>query len=118
MSGGSRERVAAQLHRGRPSVVRLAQEPCPEAEHAGDRRDDAEVDAGPLQHRPLLDVELEVGSDAVEAARLGEPREVEPRVGHRLRDPPPAPVLQVAVAAERPAAEHPRLEAAAFLVVE
>ena len=114
----ARERVAAQLHRGRPGVVGLAGEAHAEAEHPGDRGDDAEVDATALEHGPLLDVQLEVGAELADARRLAQPAEVESGLCHRVGDAPTLPVLQVAVAAERSAPEHPGLEAAALLVVE
>ena len=112
------ERVAAQLHGSRAGVVGLAGEARTEAEHPGDRRDDAEVDAIALQHGPLLDVQLQVGAELADPRRLAQPPEVEAGLGHRVRDAPALPVLQVAVPAECTAAEHPGLEAAALLVVE
>ena len=112
------KRVSAKLHRRRSRMVRLAEETRAEAEHPRDRRDDAEIDAGALKHRALLDVELQVGAHLVGSARVREPGEVETRFGHRRGDAAAAPVLEVAVAAERAAAQHPRLEAGPFLVVE
>ncbi|MGH7357322.1 MAG: hypothetical protein ACREJR_00745, partial [Candidatus Rokuibacteriota bacterium] len=81
-------------------MVRLAEKAGAEADHPRDRGDDPEVDSGPLEHRSLLDVELEVRAHLVRPPRLVQPREVEPGLGHRLGDTAAPPVLQVAVAAE------------------
>ena len=42
-----------------PGVARLAAELDDEVGHAGDRADDAERPARALEHRPLLDVDLD-----------------------------------------------------------
>src|SRR4029453_6956171 len=99
-------------------MVRLARERDAEAEQAADARDEAGVDALLFQHRPLLDVQLEVGADLVDATRIREALEFESAGGHRLAYAAAVPVLQVEVADEGAAPEHPGLEAAPFLVVE
>ena len=99
-------------------MVGRAQELHAEAEEPGDRRDDAQVLSALLEHGALLDVELEVGADPVDSARLGQAVEVEAGARHRVGDTAAAPVLEIDLAAEGAAAEHPGLEAAALLVVE
>ncbi len=61
LGGGLDERVLAVLHRRRAGMARAAFEPQLAARVADDARDDAERHAGPLERRPLLDVELEEG---------------------------------------------------------
>ena len=89
-----------------------------EAEKAGDGCHDSEVLPALLENRSLLDVELEVGADSVDGARLGQAGEVEARLRHRIRDSTAPPVVEVELAAERAAAEHPGLEATPWLFVE
>ena len=60
--GRGGERVAAQVHRRRPGVRGVAGEGEVEAALAGDRRDHAERQALGVEHRALLDVDLEVGA--------------------------------------------------------
>jgi hypothetical protein len=115
---GAGEGVAAPVHRGRARVVGRTQELHAEAEQPGDRRDDAQVLPALLENGALLDVEFEVGADSVDSARLGQAVEVEAGARHRIGDAAAPPVLEVELAAEGPAAEHPGLEAAALLVVE
>ena len=55
-------RVAAQVHRRRPGVPGAAREREPRVALARDRGDDAERQPFGLEHRPLLDVHLEVGA--------------------------------------------------------
>jgi hypothetical protein len=66
----------------------------------------------------LLDVELEIGADAVDAASLRQVLEVEAGTSHCVRDTATPPILEVELPAERAAAQHPGLETAALLVVE
>jgi hypothetical protein len=54
------QRVGAHVHRRRAGVVGAAEEGPATARLARDRRDDAERLAQALEHRPLLDVHLEV----------------------------------------------------------
>ncbi len=63
-------------------------------------------------------MELEVGADLVDSTGVREAVEIEARPRHRVRHSAPPPVLEVDLAAERPAAEHSGLEAAPLLVVE
>jgi hypothetical protein len=117
-SGGTGEGIAARGHRRRAGVVGLARQGDSEAEQTTDAGHDAEVGALLLQHRTLLDVQLEIGADVLDTARVGKALEVEAARGHRVGHAAPAPVLQVEVSNEYAAPEHPRLEAAPFLVVE
>ena len=55
------ERVGARVHRRRPGVVGASLEHLEAARLAGDRRHDAERLAEAREHRPLLDVQLEIG---------------------------------------------------------
>ena len=59
LGGRLDERVLAVLHRRRPGMAGAALEPQLAARVPDDARDDAERHAGPLERRPLLDVELE-----------------------------------------------------------
>ncbi|HEY7560737.1 MAG TPA: hypothetical protein VH650_01045 [Gaiellaceae bacterium] len=117
-AGRAGEGVAPEVHRRRPRVVRLADEARAEPEHARDRGHDPQVRPTPLEDGPLLDVELEVGADVVHAARVRKPRQVEPGRRHGVADAARDEILEVAVAAERPASQHPRLEPGSLLVVE
>src|ERR687885_1172038 len=75
---GAGERVAALVHRRRAGVRGLAAERDPVALDAEGAEDDAEREPQRLEHRALLDVQLEVGSRAVELTpRLGRPVEVD-----------------------------------------
>ena len=69
---GPEGRVAARVHRGRPGMPRLALEHDAERGRADDPRDDADVDAGAVEHRALLDVELEVAGERGRVAARGE----------------------------------------------
>ena len=51
--------IAPRVHRRRAGMPRLALEGDEERARADDPGDDADIDTGPLEHRPLLDVELE-----------------------------------------------------------
>ena len=66
----------------------------------------------------MLDVKLQVGADTVDSPRFGKPLEVEAGRRHRRVHAPLAPVVEIEIAYERTAAEHPGLEAASLLVVE
>ena len=74
--GGRGGGVAAQVHRRRAGVAGVAREGEVEAALAGDRGDDAERQALGLEHRALLDVDLEVGARRRRrrAARRARPR--------------------------------------------
>jgi hypothetical protein len=85
-TGGPGERVSPRRHGRRAGVVRLPCQPNAEAEQSGDGRHDPDVDSLLFEHGALLDVQLEVGADPVDPARLGQPVEVEPCGGHRIGD--------------------------------
>ena len=97
-------------------MVRLAREAGAEADQADDPGDDADLDPLGLEHRPLLDVQLEVGADLVDSARTRQRVEVEAELGHRLAQADAVGVAALAevaqvLAHERAAAEERRAEA-------
>ena len=67
--GGAGERVAALVHRGRAGVRGLPRPRDPVALDAEGAQDDAQREPQPLQHRALLDVELQVAAADVELRR-------------------------------------------------
>ena len=67
--GGGGEGVAAERHRRRAGVARMPVHPDLEPRRAVDRGDDADRQAFGLQHRPLLDMDLDEGRDMVGAKR-------------------------------------------------
>src|SRR5207247_6390475 len=92
------ERVAAYRNRCRPGMGRLAGE----AEHVALDAECAEHDAGRLvhrfEHRPLLDVELEVGAGGSLrqlAMRVEHAIECDAVLRERVDEPRPLPVLQL-----------------------
>src|SRR6185503_19807941 len=89
------EGIPAPVHRRRPCVVGRAEELDAEAEEPSDRRDDSEVLAALLEDGPLLDMELEIGANPFDPARLGEAVEVEARARHCVSDAAAAPVVEV-----------------------
>ena len=85
---GAGERVAPLVHRGRARVRRLAAPRDAMALDAERPEHDAEREVHALEHRPLLDVQLEVGGGVLELTRrLGRAVEVDPvrsdRIGQR-----------------------------------
>ena len=78
----ARSGVGPRVHRRRPGVVRVAVEHELEGAVADDPADDADVDTGALEPRPLLDVELEVARESRRvAARAGEALLAQPGPG-------------------------------------
>ena len=104
-------------------MVRLAAQPHTIAAQADDRRDDADIDVLGLEHRALLDVELEVRPDVGDAGGRVDAVEVEACRSHRVAERDAVgvdPVSEVAhvLAGEGPAAEEGSVEARALLVHE
>ncbi len=117
--GGDLQRVLAQRHRRRPGVRLHAGDGAvvpADAEHAGDDADRLVV---VLEHRPLLDVGLEVAADRMRARLLGaDVADALELVLHRLafgvlRG---VGVLEGEGLGEHARAHHHRHEARAFLV--
>ena len=66
-------------------MVGLAREARPIADQPDDPGDDADLDPLGLEHRSLLDVQLEIRADSSSTPRaLGSALEVEAELGHRL----------------------------------
>ena len=83
---GGEEGVAAQVHRRRAGVRVRAGEAHRVALDAERAEHDAEREVELLEHRPLLDVQLEVGERALEPrARLAHAVEVDAVGGERVR---------------------------------
>ena len=59
--GGARQRIAPQRHRHRAGMTGHAGEADRQPRGAGDRRDHADRQIVALQHRPLLDVQFDIG---------------------------------------------------------
>ena len=79
------ERVAALVHRRRAGVSRLTVPGDPVALDSERSEDDAEREPERLEHRPLLDVELEVGGRRVELrARVERRVEIDAVRGERI----------------------------------
>ena len=118
--GAGEKGVAPPLHRRRAGVIGLAHEDDARAPHADDRLDHADRNAGLLEARALLDVELDVRRDrALRRARLGRPAGVEPRARHGVDEPRTVRrghLVDIALeqAAKRPGAEETSV--ATFLV--
>ena len=113
--GHPAEGVAAHVHRRRAGVVGLALQRHGPVEDAGDRLGHADVVSGPLQHRALLDMQLQEAGDVGEVP--GRPRRrlrrgVEAGLGQRLAQRPAGVVagagdpLRPHLPADRLAAEH------------
>ncbi len=92
-----RERVAALIHRRRAGVRGLASPGDPVAldperpEHRAERQPER------LEHRPLLDVQLQIGGSALELrARFERPVELDPVLAQRVRKRHPVAVAQLA----------------------
>ena len=118
--GTGEKGVSPPLHRRRAGVIGLAHEDDAGPPHAHDRLDDADGDAGLLQARALLDVELDVRRDrALRRARVGCPAGVEPRMRHGVHEPGAVGGRHLVDIALEQAAKGPRAEEAAvatFLV--
>ena len=118
------ERVAALVHRRRAGVRGLARPRDAPALDAVGAEHGAEGNAHRLEHRPLLDVELEVGRGRLELRpRLEGPVEVDAVRSERVGERDPVPVGQLAQlvlvahrAARRRGAEERAAEARALLV--
>ena len=121
---GAGEGVAALVHRRRAGVRGLAAERDRVALDAEGAEHDAERQVERLEHRPLLDVELEVGRRVFELrARLERAVEVDAVRGERVRERDPvrvAPLAQLVLVAHRAGgrrrAEERAAEARALLV--
>jgi hypothetical protein len=115
--GGGDQCVAAVLHRHGARVPRLAGERDLGVALTGDRRHDADRLAQPLQHRTLLDMDLDVCLDVVAG---GKP--VPPTLAHEVAEPHVAVTAvqprRVEAAGQRGRAEVGRAEADALLVGE
>jgi hypothetical protein len=117
------ERVTAQVHRAGPRVRVRAGEAHDVALHAERAQHRAEREVELLEHRPLLDVELQVG-DRVAQARAGLAHPVElhavggERVGERRPVPVGEPAHRIRVERTRAGAraEQAAAEARALLV--
>jgi hypothetical protein len=104
-------------------VVRLAAQADTVAAEPYDRCDDADLEAGRLEHGALLDVQLEARGDLGDPVRLRDVGEGEAGSRHRLSEGRSSRVDAVAeavhvVADERAAAEERSVEARALLVHE
>ena len=118
------ERVAALVHRRRAGVRRLAAECHEMALDAEGAEHDAERQVEGLQHRPLLDVELEVGRRVLQLrARLERAVEIDAVRRERVRQRDPvrvAALAQLVLVAHRAGgrrrAEERAAEARALLV--
>ena len=66
--GRPRERVTAEAHRGRPGMIRLPLDACKEPVDADDARHHAYRDPCLLEHRALLDVQLDIAVQVVRPA--------------------------------------------------
>ena len=121
---GAGERVAALVHRRRAGVRRLAAERDLVALDAERAEDDAERQVERLEHRALLDVELEVRGRVLELRpRLERAVEVDAVLAERVRQRDPvgvAPLAQLVLIAHRAGgrrgAEERAAEAGALLV--
>ena len=71
ISAAAGERIVAHVHRHRAGVARLAAHVQAVASLAGDRADDAQRLAGLFQHRPLLDMHLEIAEHVGAMIGLG-----------------------------------------------
>jgi hypothetical protein len=114
---------ASASRRSSGGVVGLAGERHAQADHAADRLDDAQPRSARAQDRPLLDVELDVGTDLAHAVHLSDARGIESARRHRLRHADAVPVARRerfahVRPAERAAAEQRGAEARALLVHE
>ena len=122
--GRGRERVAAQCHRHGARVAGDAGHLDVEAIAAVDRRHDADRQPRRLEHRSLLDVELDVGEHVARGERgVADARGIEAERAHRVAQRHAVaarPVEQRAVerAGDRARAEQRRAEAHALLVAE
>ena len=120
---GREERVAPVGHRRRAGVRGLSAEDHAVALHADRAEHRPDGEAEPLEHGPLLDVQLEVGAYVLQAAsRLPRAIELDAVRGERILEPHPVRVAQVAhrVRIERArdggGAEQAAAEARALLV--
>ena len=125
--GGGEEGVAAHRNRRRAGVRGLSDEPQDVALHAVGADDRAGGSAHRLEHRALLDVQLEVGARAAlveRPARLGHAVDVHAVLGQRVGQPHALAIDQVADAVGHEAAAGARRpqqaarEARALLVGE
>ena len=112
------ERVAALVHGRRAGMSRLAAPGDPGALDPERAEHDPERQSQRLEHRPLLDVKLEVGARALQLrARLGCAVEIDAVLAERVREGNPVPVLSFRssswsridpAAAEEPKRERPK----------
>ena len=114
---GSGERVTALVHRRRAGVGGLAAEGDEVALDSEGAEDDTERQVERLEHRPLLDVELEVRRGAFElSSRLESAVEIDAVLGQRVRQGDPvgvAPLAQLVLVAHRAAGRRGAEERAA-----
>ena len=104
------ERVAALVHRRRAGVRRLAAPRDAVALDAERAEHDAERQIERLEHRPLLDVQLEVGGGGVELPRARRARGRGRRRARRARPAADSVAVRAAGAARpgRPSSRRPR----------
>src|SRR3954454_7718932 len=117
------ERVAPQAHRRRAGMVRLPAQPYAVAAKPDDRGDDPDLNPFGLEHRALLDVQLQVSADLSDAASLGYAVELVAALVHSVpqrhaRSVDARTEASDILAGERAAAEERRIEARALLVHE
>ena len=83
--GGARQRIAPQRHRHRAGMAGHAGEICRQPRGAGYRRHHADGKVLLLQHRPLLDVQFDIGMQfATRPRRRTDMIGIEPELLHRL----------------------------------
>ena len=121
--GRAGKRVATQMHRRRTGVVRLAAQPHTVTAQADDRGDDADLDVLGLEHRALLDVELEVRADVSNAGGRVDAVESKPAAAIASRSVTPSastrsPKWPTPSPVKARAAEERSVEARSLLVHE